>query len=400
MLKQAQKSYPAFHTSEFLVNHADRTLDFYRVNAVDHKGGFFHCFNDDGMVYDKDLRHLVSSCRFVFNFAMSAARSGNEKDRAFAEHGLAFLVNTHRQENGSYAWEVRNGTITDTAIMGYGHAFVMLAAACAIKANIAAGRTILDQVWTLLEARFWEPEYGAYADEFTADFVEKTSYRGQNVNMHMCEASIAAWQATGEEKFLNRAQTLAQSFALKRADLTNGLVWEHFTSDWSPDFKFNADKPDDLFRPWGFQPGHQVEWARLLLTLDDIRSEPWYLDRASSLYNDSLQQGRDRKYGGIYYGVAPDGTICAPSKYFWVQSETIATAWRLYQRTGQQSYRDDYESLWRYAWDHFVDHEYGAWYRVLSRDGKKKDIRKSPPGKTDYHTVGVIWDILDNSPQE
>lgn len=395
-MKPATGTYPTFKAPEFLSEHAERTLDFYRKNAVDPAGGFFHCFNDDGSIYDKNLRHLVSSCRFIFNFAMSAARTGNTDDKALAEHGLAFLESAHRQADGSYIWEMRSGEINDSAIMGYGHAFVLLAAACAIKAEISSGRAVLDHVWELMEGRFWEHEHGAYIDEFTAGFAQATDYRGQNVNMHMCEACIAAYQATGDEKFLKRAETLAKGFAQTRANLTGGQVWEHFTSDWEPDFDFNSDKPDDLFRPWGFQPGHQVEWARLLLTLDSIRSAPWYLDRAKSLYDICLQAGRDLEFGGIYYGYAPDGAICAPSKYYWVHSETIATAWRLFQRTADQSYSADYENLWRYSWDHFVDHDHGAWYRILNREGKKMTLQKSPPGKTDYHTVGVVWDILDN----
>ena len=53
-----------------------------------------------------------------------------------------------------------------------------------------------------------------------------------------------------------------------------------------------------------------------------------------------------------------------------------------------------HDQVWRYSWDHFVDHEHGAWFRVLTPEGKKIDNQKSPPGKTDYHTLGVCWDIL------
>ncbi len=208
-MNPAVDAYPSFHLPEFLKGHAESTLEFYRKNATDPAGGFFHCFNDDGSIYDKDLRHLVSSCRFVFNFAMSAARTSNEDDRALAEHGLACLEKAHKQADGTYIWEMRAGKVADPAIMGYGHAFVLLAAASAIKAGLSSGRAILSHVWSLMEGRFWDPEHGAYIDEFTAGFAQPSEYRGQNVNMHMCEACIAAWQATGDEDFLNRAIGLA-----------------------------------------------------------------------------------------------------------------------------------------------------------------------------------------------
>jgi mannose/cellobiose epimerase-like protein (N-acyl-D-glucosamine 2-epimerase family) len=214
----------------------------------------------------------------------------------------------------------------------------------------------------------------------------------------MCEACLAAWKATSEEKFLNRAEQLAQKFALELADLNQGLVWEHYSKNWLPDIEYHKDQPDDLFKPWGYQPGHQVEWARLLMNLAEIRPQSWYLDRAELLYRNGMRHGRDADHGGVYYGFAPDGQTCAATKYFWVQAETIATAWRLFQLTKKKNYHQDYLEIWRYAWDHFVDHEHGAWFRILTREGQKIDRFKSPPGKTDYHVLTVCWDILDHLP--
>ena len=37
----------------------------------------------------------------------------------------------------------------------------------------------------------------------------------------------------------------------------------------TPQWEFSNDAEAlTIFRPWGFQPGHQVEWARLLITLN------------------------------------------------------------------------------------------------------------------------------------
>jgi mannose/cellobiose epimerase-like protein (N-acyl-D-glucosamine 2-epimerase family) len=104
--------------------------------------------------------------------------------------------------------------------------------------------------------------------------------------------------------------------------------------------------------------------------------------------------GWDDEFGGIVYGVAPDGSYCASEKYFWVQSESFACAWRLYIAAGDEKYLQDYNRIWQWSWDHMIDHKYGAWYRVRSRDGAKVDNKKSPLGKTDYHTMGACWDVL------
>jgi mannose/cellobiose epimerase-like protein (N-acyl-D-glucosamine 2-epimerase family) len=42
-----------------------------------------------------------------------------------------------------------------------------------------------------------------------------------------------------------------------------------------------------------------------------------------------------------------------------------------------------------------VDHEFGAWYRILTRDNRKYSDEKSPAGKTDYHTMGACYEVLN-----
>ena len=130
-------------------------------------GGFFHGFEDDGTLFNKDFRHLVSSCRFVFNFAGAYCREGNPKDLALAEHGLRFLTSAHQMADGFYAWELTGGQVSDGRAMAYGHAFVLFAAAHALQAGLASARSVLDEVWSLLEQHFWEPSQGAYLDELS-----------------------------------------------------------------------------------------------------------------------------------------------------------------------------------------------------------------------------------------
>lgn len=395
-MTQARRAHPDFESAQFLRDHVSQTLAFYDRTALDPSGGFFHCFRDDGSIYDRDLRHLVSSCRFVFNYAQAHVRDGNRDYRARAAHGLAFLERHHRQANGSYAWELQAGQVTDGTVMTYGHAFVLLAAASALAAGVAGARDVLDGVWQFLEDNMWRADDMAYVDEYDATLRVLSPYRGQNANMHMCEACLAAWKATGDARFLDRAETLAHTFARRLADQCGGYVWEHYDQTWQPDMTFNRDRPNDLFKPWGVQPGHQFEWARLLLMLAAERPADWYHDRAIQLYAKGMAHGRDDAFGGVVYGFAPDGTICAGEKYYWVHSEGFAAAWRLYRLTGNDTYRADYHALWSYAWDNFVDHEHGAWFRILTREGQKIDDLKSPPGKTDYHTVGACWDVLSD----
>ena len=57
-----------FRSSEFLRAHIRDTMAFYHPHCLDPAGGCFHYYKDDGTIYDRSHRHLVSSARFVFDY--------------------------------------------------------------------------------------------------------------------------------------------------------------------------------------------------------------------------------------------------------------------------------------------------------------------------------------------
>ena len=395
---------PDFRSSDFLLGHIAATMRFYHPRCIDESGGFYHFFRDDGTVYDRTTRHLVSSTRFVFNYAMAYRRLKDPDYLAAVRHGVAFLRDAHRDpQTGGYAWQLawENGRkqVLDGDNHCYGLAFVMLAYAHALQAGVAQARDHIAETFALMEARFWLPDHGLYADQSSADWSRLDAYRGQNANMHACEALLAAYEATQEVRYLHRAEILARNITVRQAALAGGFMWEHYRPDWSVDWDYNRDDKTNIFRPWGYQPGHLTEWAKLLLLLERHRNRlagdaGWLAPRAVELFDAALARAWDAQHGGICYGFGPDDAICDGDKYFWVQAESFAAAALLAVRTGNGAYWDWYDRIWTYSWRHFVDHEHGAWYRILSQDNRKLSDEKSPAGKTDYHTMGACYDVL------
>ncbi|HEY1139020.1 MAG TPA: AGE family epimerase/isomerase [Lysobacter sp.] len=394
-------STPDFRSEAFLRAHIADTMAFYHPRAIDPNGGFFHYFRDDGSVFDASHRHLVSSTRFVFNYAMASREFGNAEYLDAARHGLAYLRDVHRDAgSGGYAWTIRDGVAEDRTNHCYGVAFVLLAYSTALKAGIQDVVPWIDETWSLLESRFWDPDAGLYRDEADAQW-NFSDYRGQNANMHMCEAMLAAYEATRQPRFLDRALMLADYMTRRQAAKADGLVWEHYDRDWNVDWDYHRDDPKHLFRPWGYQPGHQTEWAKLLVILDGHLRErgtpaDWLVDTARHLFDVAAQRAWDAQFGGLCYGfgLAPEFAVCDDDKYFWVQAESLAAAARIAGACGDERYWQWYDKLWAYSWQHFVDHEHGAWYRILDRRNHKYSDEKSPAGKTDYHTMGACYDVL------
>lgn len=176
-----------------------------------------------------------------------------------------------------------------------------------------------------------------------------------------------------------------------------------------PDFRSREFLLDHIrhtmafYHPRAIDPGggfhHFAEWAKLLLILErhagKLGATEWLAPRAVALFDTAMKHAWDEENGGIVYGFAPDGGICDGDKYFWVQAESIAAAALLAGRTGNDAYWDWYDRIWEYSWRHFVDHEHGAWYRILTRDNRKISDEKSPAGKTDYHTMGACYEVLN-----
>ena len=394
-----------FRSRDFLLAHIRHTMNFYHPRALDPNGGFFHFLKDDGTVYDPTTRHLVSSTRLVFTYAMACRTFGPTKYRRGLRHALAFVREVHRDPaTGGYAWELAwqygRKRATDATNHCYGLAFVLLAYAHAAMAGETYALPHIGETFDLMELRFWDAGHGLYADEASADWKTLDPYRGQNANMHACEALLAAFEATNDKRYLHRAELIAKNITQRQAKLAGDIVWEHYRADWSVDWDYNKDDKTNIFRPWGYQPGHLTEWTKLLLILERHAAHlsgpsNWLLPRAKAFFDLALRRAWDSADGGIFYGFGPEGEICDSDKYFWVQAESLAAATLLAERTGDAGYWSWYDRIWEYSWRHFVDHEHGAWYRILTADNRKYSDEKSPAGKVDYHTMGACYEVLN-----
>jgi mannose/cellobiose epimerase-like protein (N-acyl-D-glucosamine 2-epimerase family) len=380
---------------EFLDDHARAILSFYYPACIDFEtGGYHQYFRPDGRpARNNKQRHLVSSARLTINFAVAARHYRNADFLAAVRHGVTFLRAAHlNHDTGGYAWIIDKGVVVDDTNQAYGIAFVLMAYARAFEAGASEVRPYIDEVFEFLESHFWEEQHSLYAETLSADLQALSNYRGQNANMHCCEAMIAAFEATGERKFLERAHRIARALTVTLAARTDGLIWEHYDRMWNQDFEYNRNDPTNKLRPWGYQPGHFTEWAKLLLMINRHAPQAWLVTRARELFDQAMKMGYDAQYGGLYYSVAPDGRICGEGKYSWVQAETIAAAAFLAVALKDGMYWCIYRQLWSYALDHMVDARLNYWHRNLTQTNVVYTDAVAM-GRTDYHSICACIDV-------
>ena len=379
----------------FLQDQIEKIVNFYYPECIDEKlGGYINQFRDDGSIFDDQTKHLVGTCRFVYIFSIAAILTEKSEYKKAARHGVQFLLNHHRQSKGGYAWILEGLKVSDATNHCYGHAFVLLAFATSLKAGIQESAEPLVETFNLMERHFWRQADRLYVDEISSDWSIVDPYRGQNANMHTCEAMIAAFEATGETNYLDRATALAIRVCVDMTQQSDGMIWEHYDKNWDPDWQYNLDDPKNLFRPFGYLVGHWMEWAKLLLILEENNPQEWMLPHAKRLFNAAIEQGWDHNSGGMNYAVSPNGEIIDTDRYYWVLSETVAAAGLLANRTGDSTYTDWYSKSWTWSLENLVDQQYGGWYRVLDNKNQRYNDLKSPASKTDYHPVAACWEVL------
>ena len=338
---------------------------------------------------------------------------------------MTFLREAHRGDDGGYRLVVTaDGDPVDRTRSAYGHAFVLLASARAAAAGVDGAREEIATTHALIEERFRDGA-GLLRSDCDGEWNELEPYRGQNANMHACEAYLAAYEATGEDRYLERARHVAAAIAVELAAETGGLLWEHYTPEWEHDFGCNADEPRHRFRPPGYQPGHHAEWAKLLALLDRYDADGpsraggrgdagdagdsgdasgpdgapgdgWY-GRARELFDAAVDRGWAEN--GFVYTHAADGSPLVEDRYGWALAEGIGAAAALAERAAARGDADAAERFRRWHRRFLVRTDLyrgpaGVWYEKRLPSGAEGDlVAPEPPGvEPDYHPAGAFFE--------
>jgi sulfoquinovose isomerase len=374
----------------------NRLLGFYQWAALDPSGGF-RWLAANGVPLPGADRELWLNARMVHVFSL-AHLAGRPGAAQMVEHGLAYLRGLARDTKyGGWFWSIGD---TDQPVndskQAYGHAFVLLAASTAAMAGWASARPLLDEVASLITEKFWDEHAGLCSDTYDRRWEQLATYRGQNANMHMTEAYLAAAEATGDPEFLTRAARIAWRLIHGYAADNGWRLPEHYSADWIPVLDYNRADPDNLFRPFGTTIGHWFEWARLLVQLHATQAgQDWMLDAASQLFRRGLNDGWDPSASGLIFSVDFAGNPVNNHRYHWAVAEAIGASASLWRVTGDPLYDDWYQRLWGFADRFLLDRRDGSWHHELDDENQPTELVWS--GKPDlYHAYqATLFASLD-----
>ena len=225
---------------QWLSDQARSLFSFFHPAAVNPAGGF-HTLSLDGLPQHSNrdngpIQQLHNTTRMIHSFGL-AHDLGIAGAAQVIDHGMAFLWTRHRDtERGGYYWGVDDNGAPEPDKMAYGHAFVLLAASAAKRADHPDAERLLADITEVIKTRFWEPAIGASTEDYSPDWHLLDTYRGQNSNMHLTEALMAAFQATGAAFYLEMAESIADLIIHKHARAADWRVPEHFDARWQVDY--------------------------------------------------------------------------------------------------------------------------------------------------------------------
>jgi sulfoquinovose isomerase len=281
---------------------------------------------------------------------------------------MRYIWEGHRDaRRGGYVWSLDDNGVTNGSKQAYGHAFVLLAASSAKLVGHPLAEQMLADVTEIINTRFWDEQSGSVKDEYNQDWSQLLPYRGQNANMHMTEALMAAFEATGDRTYLAKAERIADLIIARNAVPLGHRVAEHFDQHWVLDKHYEGN---EMFRPSGTTPGHWLEWSRLLYQLWVLGEKrlSWMTGAARELFEQSTELGWDKVHGGFFYTLDWDNKPILREKLWWPVSEAIGAAAYISAFDSGDHFQAWYRRLWDYAENHVIDHKRGGWHSELRED--------------------------------
>ena len=369
---------------------AARLIAMAQHNAFNPAGGFFPLDEvgrplppPAGQAGAERLLHDTTRTVHCFSVAHLLGTPGADR---MIDHGMDFLWKRHRDgRNGGYFWGVDDDGAINATKQAYGHGFVLLAASSAKVVGHPDADRLLADITEVLHTRFWEKNPGATSEEYTDDWQKLSDYRGQNSNMHLTEAVMAAFEATGDRAYLEMGESIASLIIDRHARQQGWRVAEHFTGDWEVDLDYVGDP---MFRPAGTTPGHALEWSRLLIQLWELggRRHDWMPEAARGLFLNTVKIGWDNATGGFYYTLDWNDRPDQADRFWWPCAEGIAAAAVIGSVDPDPRFEEWYRRIIGFTDNHLIDHVNGGWFPELGPD--LKPVSRVFVGKPDlYHAL-------------
>jgi len=338
--------------------------------GVDHdNGGFYERIALDGTSLNDPRRARVQP-RQIYAFAQAPALGWHGNAREIVEAGMAFFLKHYRRDDGLYRTLIApDGSVLDNSAVLYDQAFALLGFAAARRllgpdpALDDAATDLFDTLYSQLK-RVGPGFYSGLPVRFPLL---------SNPHMHLFEAALAWCDISTEPVWQTLANELGELALARFIDPVSGALRESFDEAWAPVPGIEGRR---------VEPGHQFEWAWLLLR--------WRPENDSVARRAALRLIDIGEQAGVRGGVAIDAllddlTPLDTGARLWPQTERLKASALAASITGDARYWGSAAAAAHGLLRYFDTPTAGLWYDRMSAEGI---FHSGPaPASSFYHIV-------------
>jgi len=388
-------------------------LPFWTTRIIDNKnGGYITHFDKDGNNTGDDEKSLIAQSRSVYTLS-SAHRAGygSGEFAEMAKWGIDFMLEKMwDKEYGGFYWMMdRTGNVKADKKILYGHSFAIYGLSeYTLATGDSRGIEYAEKTFDLIQENCTDTYFGGYFEMFDRNWTlagpgsQGGDRKTLDVHMHLMEAFTTLFECSKKEvhrrKLLEDIEILLNR--MMHPEYKTGIP--QFTADWqiAPQIKFDVIWGWDRYSEEGEKNnptdntcyGHNAEFGWLFIHALKIlgASTDDYLDLFTKIFDHTINNGIDKKHGGVFVEGPHSGGVYDMEKEFWQQAEVLIGTLDAYLLFGKEKYWDAYKNVHRFVFDKVINKNIGEWYPLLSREGEPIWIHMGHSWKVNYHTVRAM----------
>jgi mannose/cellobiose epimerase-like protein (N-acyl-D-glucosamine 2-epimerase family) len=349
--------------------------DVWWRHGADHvRGGFHERLNHDLTPTGEPRRSRLHP-RQAFAYSHAPRLGWDGPSASAVEHALLFFTAHYRRKDRLFrALVSAQGEPLDDKIVLYDQAFALL--------GLASGYgTLGEERWREAGIELHDALRAGLARP-TGGFAEtlgRAEPLSANSHMHLLEASLLWSELDGDPRWQNLAKEIIELALTRLIDVRTGALPEFFAADWRP------------APAWVVEPGHQFEWAWLLLRYDASHGDARIERAALRLIEIGEIYGVDRARRAVIASLGNDFSVRDPHARLWSQCERIKAACSAHAATSGAQY----EAMALEAAETLVTYldtpMRGLWRDRLDPSGAF--IEEPAPASSLYHLVGAVLEL-------
>ncbi len=348
----------------------EQALPAWAKAGLDPAGGFAESLGLDGRPQPGGVQRMRVQARQIYVYCHAFIDGWPGPARAAADAGFKHLTERFWHPDGGFVFSLgADGKVANDRRESYEQAFALLAFASHHRAF--GGAASLD--WARRTLDFLDTRLAAANGGYRESLPDALPRR-QNPHMHLMEALMALFEATGEADYLKRAGALVALMRRHFIDPASGTLGEFFSEDWAP---APGDEGTHL------EPGHHYEWTWLLHQYAGLSGDREAARAAHPLYRFAVVKGTDPVDGLAYDVVGRDGGARQGSKRLWVQTEALKAHLAMAEQTADTAALGRAQATLDAIFARYLATGHGVWQDQFAADGRP--MAASAPASSFYH---------------